>query len=299
MSMKPIEPADLYTLRWYAREGRQATTLERAHELATQQYTMISTLLGEAMPTPEPDDPIEPPRPNPDEMGQKQLIVPWAKLPREKMRARGRYRKGYPEGLVLHWTAGRYGSDEKAMSSYDGGVDRGHLYFLLAQSGLLIQGFPLDQWGYHAGTSSWKGLPSTVSDELVGLEVINAGKLDRVEIEGKERFAAWFHYVPGTKKVAPGEVKNLLYPHDVRQVAKHDNQAAGFYHRYTDEQEEGIAKLCLWLKLQAPDIFQFENVVGHDEVAPGRKTDPGGSLSMSMPEFRAYLEHLYQEVLNG
>jgi hypothetical protein len=55
----------------------------------------------------------------------------------------------------------------------------------------------------------------------------------------------------------------------------------------------------LWLKEQAPDLFNFDLVVGHDESCdangrPGAKNDPGAALSMYMPALRARLKALWE-----
>jgi lysozyme family protein len=52
-------------------------------------------------------------------------------------------------------------------------------------------------------------------------------------------------------------------------------------------------KLLLWLKGNQPDVFQFEFVLGHDEVSPGRKNDPGGALSVTLPQFRERLVSMH------
>jgi len=51
-----------------------------------------------------------------------------------------------------------------------------------------------------------------------------------------------------------------------------------------------LFKLLRWLEYNGNGIFKLDFVLGHDEVAPSRKNDPGGSLSMTMPEFRKKLK---------
>jgi hypothetical protein len=77
-------------------------------------------------------------------------------------------------------------------------------------------------------------------------------------------------------------------------------QVSGRYEAYTAIQEQKLIKLCLWYKEMEPKIFSFDNVLGHDECTQlagqgSRKNDPGGSLSMTMPEFRALLKKLWDE----
>lgn len=203
---------------------------------------------------------------------KKELWYTKAKKWAKQMKTRGKYRKGYPEGAIIHFTAGRYGTQDM-----DSGIAKGFAYLLIDDKGNVYQANPLDSWGYHAGVSSWKSLGSGVSEFLVGIEITAAGKVTKVG----ESYQTWF--------------KGVLTKDQVREVKAKDNIQAGIYQKYTDEQEKSLIDLLLWLKENNPDVFSFDLVLGHDEVAPTRKNDPGGALSCSMPEFREKLKKLYKE----
>lgn len=191
------------------------------------------------------------------------------------MRQRGKYEKGYPWGAVVHFTAGRDG----AQKTIDGGIGDGYTYLCIQKDGTIVQAHDVSQWGYHAGESKWPGLGSGVADKLIGIEINAAG---RVEKQPDGRFKTWF----GT----------YLEADQVRYTAGGDNQLKGYYEKYTPAQEASLIQVLLWLKGQAPDVFKFEYVLGHDEVAGmkglgrWRKNDPGAALSMTMSDFRSALE---------
>ncbi|HEY5895502.1 MAG TPA: N-acetylmuramoyl-L-alanine amidase [Chthoniobacterales bacterium] len=209
-----------------------------------------------------------------------------------RMKTRGRYAGGFPRGAIVHFTAG----GPNAVNTVEGGIGNGYCFFVIAPNGDVFQNFDLDEWGYHAGKSAYPRLGSGVSQFLVGVEVCNAGKLRQLD---ENTFRPWFNdpeYYRKNREAVPRGVPNPArdYQRDlVRFVERKDNCEAGWYLRYSTEQEKSLEELLLWLKREEPDIFQFDFVLGHDEVSPGRKNDPGGALSRTMPEFRARLKALH------
>jgi hypothetical protein len=206
---------------------------------------------------------------------QKRLWIPWAKDAPSGAK-RGKYPGGYPAGLVLHWTAGHRDGLVKGNALMR---STGMLYLLGDRDGNLAQSDPLSHWGYHAGPSSFPTASGTVSDEFVGLELQAWGKM-----VGTDPYKSWAGYI-----VPPEEVR--------RTERRRGNIEAGSYHIYTDAQVNLARRTCLWLHLNWPDRFRLENVVGHDEVSPGRKADPGGAIwlpdvpyALTMSQFRDLLK---------
>jgi hypothetical protein len=256
-----MEREKLYTARWYNREMQKHNPADDIKSLLNKQFEVLSDLIGDEPPivVEEPD------RPNQGELGKKLLWYPLAEITAEKMPTRGTYLNKYPVGAVVHFTAGRsLKGDSDAINTIRGGIRNGYCYFCISRDGSVFQSFPLDRWGYHCGTSSWPELGSSLSSKLVGIEICNAGRL-------REGNVSWF----GEK-----------YPDsEVRTVGK-EFQVAGTYHKYTEAQEKSLIDLLVWLKLNNPEVFQVKNILGHDEISPGRKNDPAGALSMPMPELR-------------
>ncbi len=207
-------------------------------------------------------------RVSPSEKGALHKYCPFAEIVKPSMKTQGKYPKGYPEGAVVHFTAG-----SSAESSLGWGRESGYCFFVIKKDGAILQSFPLDEWGSHAGSSTWGGRTG-VSRYFVGIEIDCAGELHKKE-DGE--LYSWFN-----KKI-PAEKARII-------EKKKDNAQVGTYEAYTKEQEESLVSLLLWLHNNGPEVFKIDNVVGHDEVAPGRKTDPGGALSMTMPELRKLLQ---------
>lgn len=207
----------------------------------------------------------------------KSLWIPFAKKVEPGLPSKGEYAQGYPKGAVVHFTAGSYG-----LSELDLAKQRFYTYLLIDQHGTVHQGFPLNRWGSHAGLSSWPGVDDkAVSKHLIGIEVDCAGLLTPL---GDGRYQTWW----GSR----------MNPKDIRIIEKKtDNQKPGAYHKFTNAQEYSLIKTLMWLKENNPDVFNLDFVLGHDEVAPGRKSDPGGSLSMSMVSLREHLKARYAEGL--
>ena len=211
-----------------------------------------------------------------------------------KMKTRGEYSNGYPKGLVVHWDAGwnlerglfhrlfplpnafetlDASARKYAVRTCKGGQKNGYNFLVMDVLGRVYQSRPLTKHGYHAGKSSWHTVNGTVSNDFAGVEIKNPGKLKYKN----GNFVTWFKYV------IPSEL--------VRNSPGKANIERGDYATFSREQEESLLKLCVWLYKNSPvvsgkKVFEIDNIVGHDEVSPGRKSDPGASLSMTMQEFR-------------
>lgn len=206
------------------------------------------------------------------------------------MKSRGEYEHGYPEGLVVHYISGwhlkrgvwarpypqptpRTQSLEKISREYSMrtarlAIDRGWNFLIMGAFGELFQSRDLTKWGSHAGKSYWDGVGYSVSKNFTGVEIMSPGELKR----RGGKFFTWFDYE------VPKE--------HVREVN------GRFWHQFSIEQENQLVRLCLFLVRNSPRkpngdlVFQIRNIVGHDEISPGRKADPGGSLSFGMQGLR-------------
>lgn len=223
--------------------------------------------------------PEEKPLPNSD---PKAGHPPFAKVLSVRMPTKGEYKtkSGGPKGAVIHFTAGRDGAEK----TIKGGIENGYAFWCIQRDGQLMCAHPVKQWGYHAGESAWKNLVGGVSDDLIGIEMNAAGRVEKI---GDGKYKTWF--------------KTELSEAEVRYTPGKENQLKGYYHKYTPEQEETLIQTCLWLKSRDPEGFSFDFVLGHDEVAGPlgigrwRKNDPGAALSMTMSEFRALLKKRWAE----
>jgi len=318
--MEQLSKEKLYTLRWYNSEMTKATAIlniDRLNALIEQQYDLLTELLNEdtavvTVPVkpiettkPVPSVPIAPiipdkSRPSVGDKNAKLSWVPWAKIKKDGLKPSGKYPKGYPEGLVVHFTAGNYRAKDNATGILEYGNSMGFGYMALDTDGSLHQWQSLADWDSHAGVSAWV-IDGTkvdgVSSRFVGVEICNPGRLEFHE----GNYYAWFD-ITKDKSNKVISARNPIKPKDCRIFRENkDNILAGIYLPYTKEQEAELIRLCLWLKQNNPSVFSFNNVVGHDEVAGPkgigywRKNDPGGALSMTMSEFRKKLIDLYGE----
>lgn len=208
--------------------------------------------------------------------GKNLLWYPLADVTASKMSTVASYPNKYPMGAVIHYTSGRSKQgDYDARNTVAYGSKSGHCYFCISSSGTVFQTFPLSEWGYHAGLSHHRNIPDKrsnpdVSSYLVGIEICCAGKLFK---QSDGTFESWFG-----EKYSKDEV---------RYVPEKNNVKEGYYHKYTKAQEEALEQLLIWLH-HNNTTFELSNVFGHDEVK-STKSDPGGSLSVTMPEFRERL----------
>ena len=190
-----------------------------------------------------------------------------------EIKTRGQYltKSGRAKGLVVHYTAGRFrGGRKDALGTLNSLAKRGLGCLVMDANGQIYKAKnqSLKDIAYHAGKSAYLG-HTGMSRYCYGLEICNAGKLEA-------DFTPWYGGPP------IGEENRR------RIASKRSNQKEGTYHKFTAAQEKSLLHFILWQLDVNPD-FSIDFVIGHDECAPDRKSDPGGALSMTMPDFRAMI----------
>jgi N-acetylmuramoyl-L-alanine amidase len=168
-----------------------------------------------------------------------------------------------PRYLVFHYTAGKSAANSIGWLTNPESQASAHL--VVARNGRITQLAPFNVKAWHAGISHWDGL-SRLNSYSIGIEMDNAGPLKKVG----DKYQAWF----GT-----------LYREDQVIYGKHklDDQPR-WWHAYTEVQIQKALELAQLLVRH----YGLKDVVGHEDIAPDRKRDPG-------PAFP--LEHIRARVL--
>ena len=167
-----------------------------------------------------------------------------------------------PEYLVIHYTAGRDGASSVEHFMQQDAKASAHI--VLDRSGKIWQLVPFTRSAWHAGISAWAGRHA-LNGFSIGIELDNAGKLTKVG----NKYQAWF---------------GGSYAEDQVIHAKHKNeQTETAWHAYTEKQLSMLLELSKLLVSR----YRLKDVVGHDDIAPGRKVDPGPAFPMN--SFRSAL----------
>jgi N-acetylmuramoyl-L-alanine amidase len=165
-----------------------------------------------------------------------------------------------PELVVVHYTAGS--SAESSIAWLTDPAARASAHLVVARDGSVTQLVRFDRRAWHAGRSSWNGREN-VNGFGIGIELDNAGALLR---RGDGWTSAWG---------APIDDADV-----VTAAHKHGGPVRG-WHAYSARQLAVAADVANTLVRH----YDLVDVVGHDDVSPGRKTDPGPAFPMQ--SFRA------------
>ncbi len=170
-----------------------------------------------------------------------------------------------PEFLVMHFTAGA-----SAKSSIDwlcNPASKASAHVVIGRDGSVTQLVPFNRRAWHAGESRWQGRTG-MNKCSIGIELDNAGKL---------------HGAPGRWRTEWGA--QVRDEHVVELPHKFDGVVCG-WHAFTPAQLDAAQKVAALIVAE----YGIPEIIGHDDIAPGRKFDPGPAFPME--SFRA-------EVLGG
>jgi N-acetylmuramoyl-L-alanine amidase len=166
-------------------------------------------------------------------------------------------------GLIIHWTAAGAGigsahwfQDPKASASAHLVIDR---------DGAIYQCVDFQDTAWHAGVSKWpvtgEAYGNSVNDITVGIELANLGQLKKLP--------------DGSFQTSTGKT----YKSEVVQ-----GPDGNFYEPFPQAQLDAAVHAAKLVAAQFPGL-KPERIVGHRDIAPTRKTDPGPCWPMA--DFRA------------
>ncbi|HBU50185.1 N-acetylmuramoyl-L-alanine amidase, partial [Alteromonas australica] len=163
----------------------------------------------------------------------------------------GPFKDSFPDTIVIHFTAGSSLSSSVNVMTNPNNKVSAHL--AVGRQGEIVQMLPFNKIGWHAGKSSWQGRTS-LNQYSLGIELDNAGELTP---NGEGFYTSWFGGVYESSDVFKGTHRNQTAPR--------------YWHRYTEAQIMRTFSLCQLLCRQ----YGITCIVGHEEIAPDRKVDPG------------------------
>jgi N-acetylmuramoyl-L-alanine amidase len=163
---------------------------------------------------------------------------------------------GSPKYLVMHYTAAT--TAKSSITWFANKVAKASAHLLIGRDGAITQFAPFDTVTWHAGESQWAGL-NGLNRFSIGIELVNGGRLQKT---------AGNYVCAVDKKVVPDNEVML---------ARHKNESTEvFWHTYTDVQLEVSLEVSALLVKQ----YALIDVLGHEDISPFRKSDPGPAFPM-------------------
>lgn len=161
-----------------------------------------------------------------------------------------------PTLIVLHYTASG-GEDGAGDANYLSRAEaRASAHVVVGRNGSIDQIIPFNKKAWHAGVSSYKGRKN-VNDFSIGIEIDNWGWLTN----GKSH---------------SGQVVPEQYRFSGTRSGK--SQWEAYREKQLQAVREVIQAIC--------DTYPITDIVGHEDIAPGRKQDPGPALDKFMTEIK-------------
>ncbi|MGC1375230.1 MAG: N-acetylmuramoyl-L-alanine amidase [Anaerolineales bacterium] len=158
--------------------------------------------------------------------------------------------------VVIHFTEGS--SFEAAITWLTDPASQVSSHLVIGRNGEVAQLLPFTTIGWHAGVSTWEQY-TQLNSYSVGIELDNAGRMKR---SGNQWVSAF----------------GKVYPDSEVMVAAHKANPSVVcgWHKFTDIQLQTTTEIVAALIR----TYGFREIVGHDDIAPKRKWDPGPAFPM-------------------
>lgn len=164
-----------------------------------------------------------------------------------------------PTLLVMHYTGSS--SMAGAVSWLRNPAAKASAHVVIGRNGEIQQLVPFNVKAWHAGVSRWHGV-ANCNDYSIGIELVNAGLLT-TRSDGTYAEALSGHTVAKTDVVlaAHATTPNVIRP----------------WHSYTEKQLAAATAVAAAICAE----YKIKTIVGHSDIAPVRKVDPGPAFPMA------------------
>jgi len=167
----------------------------------------------------------------------------------------GLFLQGNLDTIVIHYTAGS--SAESSIRSLVTPSSKASAHVVVGRDGLVTQLVPFDTIAWHAGASQY-GNRSGFNKYSIGIEIDNAGLLEK----RVDKYYAWFGRAYSEQDVVYAVHRNQKTPR--------------YWHVYSEKQIEAVGELCEALIA----TYNIRYILGHEEISPSRKVDPGPAFPL-------------------
>ena len=175
----------------------------------------------------------------------------------------GSFKPGALDTIVIHYTAEN--SVQSAVKVLCDPQHEASAHLVIGRDNSITQLVPFDTIAWHAGRSSY-GDRVGFNQYSIGIEIDNAGQLTKHE----DVYTSWFGQEYDEKEVFQGIHRNQSEP--------------THWHRYTEDQIQIVEDMCVLLAKE----YNIRLILGHEEVSPGRKIDPGPAFPLDEMRDRVF-----------
>ena len=162
-----------------------------------------------------------------------------------------------PEAMVVHYTAGGEGA-ARWLADSRAGVSA---HLTISRTGEVTQLVPFTTKAWHAGRSEWQGRPH-LNAWSIGIELENWGWLTP---DPRDEMAMITH--TGAR---------IPFAHAIGGTHRNGGPWR-WWERYPGAQ----VNVLVWVARAICREYGIKTILGHDDVSPGRKSDPGPAFPMA------------------
>ncbi len=167
------------------------------------------------------------------------------------------FSKGLPDTIIIHYTAAP--NVNSAINWLTNKSANASAHLVIARDGKITQLADFNVITWHAGKSKWKEREG-LNNYSIGIEIDNCGILRKVD----------------SKTYQHGETGPKFTKEDVMIAIHRNGKKTEAWHKYTEIQIERVKEVCKLLINE----YNVKFILGHEEIAPGRKTDPGPAFPL-------------------